>query len=145
MTSGEKGGERRNNGYHRKNDSGGYRSKFLDPSPEDILNGPCHIHYAYLDGKRVFNHLMSDCRTFVKLQEAMELSKAANVVPPPSYNKGAVNQGYPIHSGQSNPHSKVYISKMIQPVLKSKKEHKSSYIITTNNQRIHMVRTDSRV
>jgi hypothetical protein len=56
---------------------------------------------------------MRDCRTFVKLQEAMKLSQAANGAPPPSYNKGAVNQGYPINSGQSNPQSKVYISAMI--------------------------------
>jgi hypothetical protein len=56
---------------------------------------------------------MRDCRTFVKLQEAMELSQAANGAPPPYYNKEAVNQGYPIHSGQSNPQSKVYISAMI--------------------------------
>jgi hypothetical protein len=68
---------------------------------------------------------MRDCRTFVKLQEAMELSQAANGALPPSYNKGTVNQGYPIHSGQSNSQSKVYISAMIQHVPKSKKEHKS--------------------
>jgi hypothetical protein len=29
---------------------------------------------------------------FAKLQEAMELSQAANGALPPSYNKGAVNQ-----------------------------------------------------
>jgi hypothetical protein len=68
---------------------------------------------------------MRDCRTFVKLQETMELSQAANDAPPPSYNKGAVNQGYPIHRDQSNPQSKVYISAMIQPVPKSKKENKN--------------------
>jgi hypothetical protein len=76
-TSGEEGGERRNSGYHRKDDSGGDRSRNFDPSPEHILNGPCRIHYTYLDGKRVSNHLMRDCRMFVKLQEAMELSQAA--------------------------------------------------------------------
>jgi hypothetical protein len=97
-------------------------SRNFDPSPEDILNGPCRIHYTYLDDKRVSNHLMRDCRTFVKLQEAIELSQAANSAPPPSYNKGAVNQGYPTHSGQSNSQSRVYISSMIQPVPKSKKE-----------------------
>jgi hypothetical protein len=117
-TSGGEGGERRNSGYHRKNDSGGDRSRNFDPSPEDILNGPCRIHYMYLDGKRVSNHLMRDCMTFVKLQEAMELSQPANGALPPSY-KGAINKGYPIHNGQCNPQSKVYISAMIQPIPKS--------------------------
>jgi hypothetical protein len=131
MTSAEEGGERRNNGYHRKDDSGGDRPRNFYLSPEDILNGPCHIHYTYLDGKRVSNHLIRDCRTFVKLQEAMELSQAAKPgyttygASPPSYNNGAVNQGYPIHSGQNNPQSRVYISAMIQDVPKSKKEQKS--------------------
>jgi hypothetical protein len=79
MTSGEEGGEHINSGYRRKEESGGDRSRNFDPSPEDILNGPCRIHYTYLDGKRVSNHLMRDCRTFVKLQEAMELSQDAKV------------------------------------------------------------------
>jgi hypothetical protein len=60
--------------YHKKDNPRRDRSKYFDPSAEDILHGPCHIHYAYLDGKRVSNHLMRDCRTFVKLKEAMELS-----------------------------------------------------------------------
>jgi hypothetical protein len=34
-----------------------------------MLNGPCHIHYAFIDGKRVSEHAMKDCRTFLKLQE----------------------------------------------------------------------------
>jgi hypothetical protein len=45
---------------------------YSDPSAEDMLHGPCRIHYAYLDGKRVSNHLMRDCRTFLRLQDAME-------------------------------------------------------------------------
>jgi hypothetical protein len=49
----EEGGEHRNSGYHRIDDSGGERSRNFDPSPEDILNGPCHINYTYLDGKKV--------------------------------------------------------------------------------------------
>jgi hypothetical protein len=87
MTRGEEGGERRNSGYHRKSDSGGDRSRNFDLSLEDILNGPFRIHYAYLDGKRVSSHLMRDYMTFLKLQEAMELSQAANGAPSPSYNK----------------------------------------------------------
>jgi hypothetical protein len=59
------GEERRNNGHRNNNrdDSGSHRQfrpRNYDPSPEDILNGPCHMHYAYVDGKRVSNHLMRD-------------------------------------------------------------------------------------
>jgi hypothetical protein len=57
-TSSEEGGERRNSGYHRMDDSGGDMSRNFDPLPKNILNGPCRIHYTYLDGKRVSNHLM---------------------------------------------------------------------------------------
>jgi hypothetical protein len=66
--------ERENGEYHKKDNSRRDRSKYFDPLEEDILHGPCHIYYAYMDGKRVSTHLMRDCRTFVKLQEAMELS-----------------------------------------------------------------------
>jgi hypothetical protein len=41
-----------------------------NPSPDDMLNGPCHIHSAFVDGKRVSRHTMKDCKTFLKLQEA---------------------------------------------------------------------------
>jgi hypothetical protein len=34
-----------------------------------MLNGPCHIHSAFVDGKRVSRHAMKDCKTFLKLQE----------------------------------------------------------------------------
>jgi hypothetical protein len=108
--SSEEGGEHRNSGYRRRDDSGGDRSRNFNPSPKDILNGPCHIHYTYLDGKRVSNHLMRDCRTFMKLQEAIEFSQAEKMEsiaygapPPPPYNKGATNQGYPRQSNQGYP------------------------------------------
>jgi hypothetical protein len=45
-------------------------SKEYNPSPEDMLNGPCHIHSTFVDGKRVSRHAMKDCTTFLKLQEA---------------------------------------------------------------------------
>jgi hypothetical protein len=32
------------------------KPKYSGPSVEDMLYGPCRIHYAYLDGKRVSNH-----------------------------------------------------------------------------------------
>jgi hypothetical protein len=44
--------------------------------PEGMLNGPCHMHYTYIDGKRVSNHAMKDCRTFIKLQEAVGSKQA---------------------------------------------------------------------
>jgi hypothetical protein len=121
--SDKEGGEHKGREYHKKDNSRGDKSRYFDPSAEDILNGTCCIHYTYLDGKRASNHLMRDCRTFVKLQEAMELNKGAK---PGSiaYDKRTVNQGYPIQSGQGYPQSKVYISAMIQPVPKSKRNRK---------------------
>jgi hypothetical protein len=59
---------------------------------------------------------MRDCRTFLRLQDAMELSQGAYQV---SITTG---QGYQI---QSDAGSKVYISAMIQHVPNSKKEQKS--------------------
>jgi hypothetical protein len=41
-----------------------------NPSPKDMLNGPFHIHSAFVNGKRVSRHAMNDCTTFLKLQEA---------------------------------------------------------------------------
>jgi hypothetical protein len=35
-----------------------------------MLNGPHHIHFAFVDGKRVSRHAMKYCKTFLKLQEA---------------------------------------------------------------------------
>jgi uncharacterized protein YPO0396 len=32
------------------------KPKYSVPMAEDMLYGPCRIHYAYLDGKRVSNH-----------------------------------------------------------------------------------------
>jgi hypothetical protein len=37
-----------------------------NPSPDDMLNRLCHIHSAFIDGKRVSN-AMKDCKTFLKL------------------------------------------------------------------------------
>jgi hypothetical protein len=41
-----------------------------------MLNRPCHIHSAFVDGKRVSRHAMKHCTTFLKLQEAA-ISKQA--------------------------------------------------------------------
>jgi hypothetical protein len=56
-------------GYERRDEEGYERTEFQErsnhgiekpkysgPSAEDMLHGPCRIHYAYLDGKRVSNH-----------------------------------------------------------------------------------------
>jgi hypothetical protein len=34
------------------------------------------MHYTYIDGKRVSNHAMKDCRTFIKLQEPVGSKQA---------------------------------------------------------------------
>jgi hypothetical protein len=49
-----------NEEYHKKDNHRRDWPKYFDLSAEDILHGPCRIHYAYLDGKRVSNHLMRD-------------------------------------------------------------------------------------
>jgi hypothetical protein len=54
-------------GNHREE-----KPKYAGPSANDMLHGPCCIHYAYLDGKRVSNHQMKDCRTFLRLQSALD-------------------------------------------------------------------------
>jgi hypothetical protein len=78
-------------GYERK-DEEGYRSrefrdknshekekpKYSGPSVEDMLRGPCHIHYTYLDRKRVSNHQMKDCGAFLRLQDALESNQGAH-------------------------------------------------------------------
>jgi hypothetical protein len=53
------------------------KPKYSGPSAEDMLYRPCRIHYAYLDGKRVSNHQMKDCRTFLRLQSAMDSNQGA--------------------------------------------------------------------
>jgi hypothetical protein len=95
------------------------------------------MHYAYVDGKKVSNHLMRDCRTFLKLQEAIGLKQAiaqGSIAydappPPPLPNHGDIaTQGQLNTGSQSNGgfiQSKGYIAAMIQPVPKSKKESKA--------------------
>jgi hypothetical protein len=71
------GDDRRNSGYrrYRREDYGNSKSfqsrepQEYNPSPDDMLNRSCHIHSAFVDGKRVFRHAMKDCKTFLKLQE----------------------------------------------------------------------------
>jgi hypothetical protein len=42
--------------YQDKNSHGREKPRYSGPSAEDMLYGPCRIHYAHLDGKRVSNH-----------------------------------------------------------------------------------------
>jgi hypothetical protein len=95
------------------------KSRYSGPSAEDMLYGPCQIHYAYLYGKRVSNHQMKDCRTFLRLQSAMGSNQGG------WQKKKHTTQGYQMQRLARHLESKIYISAMIQPVPKSKKERKS--------------------
>jgi hypothetical protein len=66
-----------NKEFQTKDSQGTEKPKYSGPSAEEMLYGPCHIHNAYLDGKRVSNHQMKDCRTFLRLQNAMDSSQEA--------------------------------------------------------------------
>jgi hypothetical protein len=138
------GSDRRSSGYrsYGKEDYKKFptrESREYNPLPEDKLNGPCHIHSAFVDGKRVSRHAMKDCTTFLKLQEAA-LNKQSEVKrqgyegnnKPPTSQQG--NNG--ATQGQDQPSqgrdddggyvpSKGHITAMIQPMPKSNKEEKS--------------------
>jgi hypothetical protein len=139
------GNDCKSSGYrsYRKEDCKKFQpreSREYNPSPEDMLNGPCHIHSAFVDEKRVSRHGMKDCMSFLKLQEAA-LNKQAeakrqgyegNTSNAPTNQQG--NNGVP--QGQDQPNQgcnddegyvpyKGHITAMIQPVPKSNKEKKS--------------------
>jgi hypothetical protein len=42
--------------FQDRSSRGEEKPKYFGPSAEHMLHGPCRIHYAYLDGKRVSNH-----------------------------------------------------------------------------------------
>jgi hypothetical protein len=42
--------------FQNRNSREKEKPKYSGPSAEDMLHGPCRMHYAYLDGKRVYNH-----------------------------------------------------------------------------------------
>jgi hypothetical protein len=62
---------------------------------------------------------MNDCRTFLRLQSAMNSNQGAR------QGGKSMSQGYQVHHLTKHLESKVYISAMIQLVPKSKKERKS--------------------
>jgi hypothetical protein len=66
-----------NREFQARGNHGVEKPKYSGPSAEDMLYGTCRIHYAYLDGKRVSNHQMKDCRTFLRLQNAMDSNQGA--------------------------------------------------------------------
>jgi hypothetical protein len=108
-----------NREFQARGNHGVEKPKYSGPSVEDMLYGPCRIHYAYLDGKRISNHQMKNCRTFLRLQNAMDSSQGAR------QGGKSTSQGYQVQRLAEHLESKVYISAMIQPVPKSKKERKS--------------------
>jgi hypothetical protein len=105
--------------FQGRGNHGVEKPKYSGPSVEDMLHGPCHIHYAYLDGKRVSNHQMKDCKIFLRLQNALDPNQGAH------QGGKSTSQGYQIQRLAKHLESKIYISAMIQPVRKSKKQQKS--------------------
>jgi hypothetical protein len=73
------GEEHQSSGYHNddRDESGPSKpykfraSREYNQSHEDILNGPCNMHYTFIDGRRASNHKMKDCQTFIELHEAV--------------------------------------------------------------------------
>jgi hypothetical protein len=63
--------------FQARGNRGVEKPKYSGPSAEDMLHGPYRIHYAYLDGKRISNHQMKDCKTLLRLQSAMDLNQGA--------------------------------------------------------------------
>jgi hypothetical protein len=66
-----------NREFQARDNRGTEKPKYSSPSAEDMLYGPYRIHYAYLNGKRVSNHQMKDCRTFLRLQNTMDSNQGA--------------------------------------------------------------------
>jgi hypothetical protein len=142
------GDDRRNSGYRNNSREDSSSNKQFQPrgsreynqSPDDMLNGPCHIHYAFIDDKRVSRHAMKDCRTFLKLQEVAGnkqvearrqgydgTTKSAPPANQQTTNGEAQGQSQP-NQGNDNDGgyipTKGHITAMIQPVPKSHKEEK---------------------
>jgi hypothetical protein len=119
VATGYRAGEEEGYENRRFQAKGAEKPKYSGPLAKDMLYGPCRIHYAYLDGKRVSNHQMKDCRTFLRLQSAMGSSQGG------WQGEKYTSQGYQAQRLARHLESKVYISAMIQLVPKSKKERKS--------------------
>jgi hypothetical protein len=92
-----------NREFPARGNRGAEKPKYSGPSAEDMLYGPCRIHYAYLDGKRVSNHQIKDCRTFLRLQNAMDSNQRAR------HGGKSMSQGYQVQRLVKHLESKVYI------------------------------------
>jgi hypothetical protein len=86
-----------------RDNRGKEKTRYSGPSVEDMLYGPCRIHYAYLDGKRVSNHQMKDCRTFLRLQNTMDSGQGSR------HGGKSISQGYQMQRLTKQLESKVYI------------------------------------
>jgi hypothetical protein len=112
------------------------KPKYSGPSAEDMLHGPYRIHYAYLDGKRVSNHQMKDCRTFLRLQSALDLNQGAR------QGGKSTSQGYQIQCLGKHLESKIYIcndptgAKIQERTEEHIQTSKSSNNITTSHNRV---------
>jgi hypothetical protein len=143
------GDDRGNSGYrsYGREDSGNNKRfqsrgpREYNPSPDDMLNGPCHVHSTFVNGKRVSRHAMKDCKTFLKLQEVTVNKQAEarrqgyegntnNTLPSTQQanNEALQGQNQPSQGNDNEGGyipSKGHITAMIQPVAKSNKEEKS--------------------
>jgi hypothetical protein len=113
--------ERNEEGYENiefpmRDSRGKEKPRYSGSSTADMLYGPCRINYAYLDGKRVSNHQMKDCRTFLRLQNAMDSGQGAR------HGGKNINQGYQMQRLAKQLESKVYISAIINQYQSRKKK-----------------------
>jgi hypothetical protein len=135
------GDDRRNLGYRSYGRADFSNSKRFqsrepqeyNPSPDDLLNGPCHIHSTFVDGKRVSRHAMKDCKTFLIQAEEKRQGYEGNTSNTPTTTQQANNGASQGQNEPSQGHdndggyipSKGHITAMIQPVPKSNKEENS--------------------
>jgi hypothetical protein len=67
---GDENREYQDKGNHRRE-----KPKYSDPSTEDMLHGPCRIHYAYLDGKRVCAKILENRRFSFESQNVASIQE----------------------------------------------------------------------
>jgi hypothetical protein len=126
----------KNREFQARGNCGVEKPKYSGPSAEDMLYGPCRIHYAYLDGKRVSNHQMKVCRTFLRLQSAMDSNQGAQ------QGGKSMSQGYQVHRLAKHLVKIIYIcndptgAKIQERAEEHIQTSKSSNIITTSYYRV---------
>jgi hypothetical protein len=128
-----------NEEFQARDNRGKEKPRYLGPSAEDMLYGPSRIHYAYLDEKRVSNHQMKDCRTFLRLQNAMDSNQGTR------QGGKTTGQGYQMQRLAKQLESKIYISNdsTSAKVKERKEEHiktgQPGNIIATSYYRVSKV------